>query len=317
MSIHHLEDTVSRIAKNYENELIFFTDSNKHIPSRSETISILNDLKTLMFPGYFGGESLTGTRLEYFIGEKLIHVNRSLQRQVYAALHFRDGNVQSPEQIQIATDEICDRFLAKIPDLQDALFKDTQAAFDGDPAAQSKEEIIFAYPGLFAIFVYRIAHELYVEDVPLLPRIMTEYAHSSTGVDINAGATIGEYFFIDHATGVVIGETTLIGDHVKIYQGVTLGALSTRAGQKLAGKKRHPTIEDYVTIYSNASVLGGETVIGKGAIIGGSAFVTHSIPCGARVGVKNQEINVRVPEGAKSWCYEDGALEAQAAQSIQ
>ena len=189
------------------------------------------------------------------------------------------------------------------------LLKDVQAAFDGDPAAQSKEEIIFSYPGFFAIFVYRIAHELYVQNVPLIPRIMTEYAHSGTGVDINAGATVGEYFFIDHATGVVIGETTNIGNHVKIYQGVTLGALSTRAGQKLAGKKRHPTIEDNVTIYSNASVLGGETVVGEGAIIAGSSFVTESIPAGARVGVKNQEINVRIPgenKGeSKPWHHED------------
>ena len=199
-------------------------------------------------------------------------------------------------------DEVCLNFFERLPELQRTLLTDVQAAFDGDPAAQSKEEIIFSYPGFFAIFVYRIAHELYVQNVPLIPRIMTEYAHSGTGVDINAGATIGDYFFIDHATGVVIGETTIIGDHVKIYQGVTLGALSTRAGQKLAGVKRHPTIEDNVTIYSNASVLGGETVVGEGAIIAGSAFVTESIPAGARVTLKNQEIVVRPPRNTnQSW----------------
>ena len=181
---------------------------------------------------------------------------------------------------------------------------DVQAAFDGDPAAQSKEEIIFSYPGFFAIFVYRIAHELYVQDVPLIPRIMSEYAHGRTGVDINSGATIGEYFFIDHATGVVIGETTTIGNHVKVYQGVTLGALSTRAGQALSGVKRHPTIEDDVTIYSNASVLGGETVIGEGSIIAGSAFVISSVPAGSRVSLKNQEVNVRTPNKDHAKCWE-------------
>ena len=184
------------------------------------------------------------------------------------------------------------------------LLTDVQAAFDGDPAAQSKEEIIFSYPGFFAIFVYRIAHELYVQDVPLIPRIMSEYAHGRTGVDINSGATIGEYFFIDHATGVVIGETTTIGNHVKVYQGVTLGALSTRAGQALSGVKRHPTIEDDVTIYSNASVLGGETVIGEGSIIAGSAFVISSVPAGSRVSLKNQEVNVRTPNKDHAKCWE-------------
>ena len=184
--------------------------------------------------------------------------------------------------------------LCKLPGIQRMLYKDIQAAFDGDPAAQSKEEIIYSYPGFFAIWVYRIAHELYNMDVPLIPRIMTEYAHSRTGVDINAGATIGEYFFIDHATGVVIGETTVIGNHVKIYQGVTLGALSTRGGQRLAGVRSHPTIEDNVTIYSNASVLGGETVIGEGSVIAGSAFVTQSVPPNSRVSLKNQEVNVRI-----------------------
>ena len=170
--------------------------------------------------------------------------------------------------------------------------KDVQAAFDGDPAAHSKEEIIFCYPGLFAIFVYRMAHELYRMKVPFIPRIMTEYAHSHSGIDINPGATIGEYFFIDHGTGVVIGETTIIGNNVKIYQGVTLGALSTRSGQLLRDVKRHPTIEDDVTIYSSASILGGETVIGKGVVIGGNAFITSSVPAGSRVSVRNPELTI-------------------------
>ena len=160
-----------------------------------------------------------------------------------------------------------------------------------------------AYPGLYAIFVYRIAHVLYGLEVPLIPRLMSEHAHSKTGIDINPGANIGKYFFIDHGTGVVIGETTDIGDHVKIYQGVTLGALSTRKGQLLSGKKRHPTLGDYVTVYSNASILGGETVIGSGAVISGSAFVCAAVPQNARVSL-NQETNVHKPDDAEpAWCY--------------
>lgn len=305
----NLQDVVKGIAANYQAEEIFFTDPNHHFPNKKAITRMLGDLRRVMFPRYFGDEAPMGSHPEYFIGETLTRVENVLRKQVYEALMFRDGGTLSEEEICERVDEITLTFLSRLPEIQSMLLKDVQAAFDGDPAAQSKEEIIFSYPGFFAIFVYRIAHELYVQNVPLIPRIMTEYAHSGTGVDINAGATVGEYFFIDHATGVVIGETTNIGNHVKIYQGVTLGALSTRAGQKLAGKKRHPTIEDNVTIYSNASVLGGETIVGEGAIIAGSSFVTESIPAGARVGVKNQEINVRIPgenKGeSKPWHHED------------
>lgn len=292
MANENLDDIVAAIAKNYSAKEIFFTDPDKHFPNRNAIIEIIEDLRRVMFPRYFGDETPTGTNPEYFIGETLIRVEDSLRRQLREALLFRDPDMEE-EAVQARVDEICQNFFQKLPELQRILLTDVQAAFDGDPAAQSKEEIIFSYPGFFAIFVYRIAHELYVQKVPLIPRIMSEYAHSSTGVDINPGATIGEYFFIDHATGVVIGETTEIGNHVKIYQGVTLGALSTRAGQLLSGVKRHPTVEDNVTIYSNASVLGGETVIGEGSVIAGSAFVTSSIPKGARVSLKNQEVNVQ------------------------
>ena len=167
---------------------------------------------------------------------------------------------------------------------------DLQASYDGDPAAYNKDEIICTYPGFFAILTYRIAHELFLRKVPLIPRIMTEHAHSLTGIDIHPGTTIGKYFFIDHGTGIVIGETTVIGNNVRVYQGVTLGALSTRGGQSLRNKKRHPTIHDNVTIYSGASILGGDTVIGKDAVIGGNAFITSSIPEGAKVSVKSQEL---------------------------
>lgn len=298
----NLDSIVEGFASNYASPEIFFTDPDRHFPNRDAIIGILADLRHLMFPRYFGDETPTGSDPRYFIGETLIRIEDSLRRQLREALLFRDGETMPAEQIEARVEEICATFLAKLPELHRLLLKDVQAAFDGDPAAQSKEEIIFSYPGFFAVFVYRIAHELYVQKVPLIPRIMTEYAHGRTGVDINSGATIGEYFFIDHATGVVIGETTTIGKHVKIYQGVTLGALSTRAGQQLAGVKRHPTIEDNVTIYSNASVLGGETVVGEGTVIAGGAFVTESIPANSRVSVKGVEINVRQPrKSPASW----------------
>ena len=174
--------------------------------------------------------------------------------------------------------------------MREYLYTDVQAAYDGDPAAYSTDEIIFSYPGLYAITIYRMAHVLFKLDVPMIPRIMTEYAHSLTGIDIHPGATIGKYFFIDHGTGIVIGETTEIGNNVKIYQGVTLGALSTRKGQQLKGVKRHPTLGNYVTIYSGTSVLGGETVIGDGATIGGNSFIVESVPAGTKVSIKTPEL---------------------------
>ena len=188
------------------------------------------------------------------------------------------------------SEKITFEFLNKIPKIREYIEGDIQAAYDGDPAAYNKDEIICTYPGLYAIFTNRIAHELFLLGVPLIPRIMTEHAHSLTGIDIHPGTTIGKHFFIDHGTGIVIGETTEIGDNVKIYQGVTLGALSTRGGQNLRGKKRHPTICDNVTIYSGASILGGETVVGKDVVVGGNAFITTSIPEGAKVSVKSQEL---------------------------
>jgi serine O-acetyltransferase len=192
--------------------------------------------------------------------------------------------------------ELCLEFLRRIPAVRAIVQTDLQAAYDGDPAATGKAEVVFSYPGLFAITVYRLAHELYTLNVPMIPRIMTEHAHSVTGIDIHPGATIGEYFFIDHGTGIVIGETTVIGKHVKIYQGVTLGALSTRGGQNLRGKRRHPTIEDNVTIYAGASILGGNTVIGQNSVIGSNAFITESIAPGTTVTPKSQELQLRVKE---------------------
>ena len=198
----------------------------------------------------------------------------------------------SEEERSEAAEQIAIAFFKKIPSIREYIETDLQAAFDGDPAAYYEEEIILSYPGLLAITVNRLAHELFRMEVPLIPRIMTEYAHSETGIDIHPGATIGKYFFIDHGTGIVVGETTEIGNNVKVYQGVTLGALSTRGGQSLHGTKRHPKIEDNVTIYSGASILGGETVIGEGAVIGSNAFITASIAPGTRVSIKNHELRM-------------------------
>jgi serine O-acetyltransferase len=296
-----LPELVERVAKNYEAEEIFFTKPGLTFPNRSVITGIIRELRRLMFPGYFGSESLTGGSPNYFIGHKLMGVKAALYEQIVAALTYQNLDGLSAEGIAARAEEICIHFFSRLPDVQNLLLKDVQAAFDGDPAAQSKEEVIFSYPGLFAIFVYRFAHELYVQRVPFIPRIMTEHAHSRTGIDINAGATIGEYFFMDHGTGIVIGETTIIGNHVKLYQGVTLGALSTHLGQQLSGVKRHPTIEDNVTIYSNASILGGDTVIGKNAVIGGSAFITSSIPADTKVSVKSPELTLKVPNSADMW----------------
>ena len=291
MRTEEFDEVVAGIAQNYQAREICYNCIDRHFPSRGAIIGIIKDLRRVLFPRYFGDEGATNARPEHFIGETLGRIEESMRVQVREALLFRDP-IMETRDLEARVDEIVTSFLKRLPWIQQMLLKDVQAAFDGDPAAQSKEEIIFSYPGFFAVFVYRIAHELYVRDVPLIPRIMSEYAHDHSGVDINAGAQIGEYFFIDHATGVVIGETTIIGAHVKVYQGVTLGALSTRAGQGLRGVKRHPTIEDNVTIYSNASVLGGETVVGEGSVIAGSAFVTSSVPKNARVTLETH-VNVR------------------------
>lgn len=286
----HIQDIVEGIAKNYITADVFLQKKENKLPKRSEIIKILNELRSVMFPSYFGSEHVDCTTATYFVGEKMSTLYENLAEQIELALSYSEdaANLDKAKLAKEKTVEI----LKKMPEIQRKLLMDVQAAFDGDPAAGSKEQIIFSYPGLYAIFVYRVAHELYVRKIPLIPRIMTEYAHSKTGIDINAGAEIGEHFFIDHGTGVVVGETTVIGDNVKLYQGVTLGALSTRGGQALVDVKRHPTIEDDVTIYSGASILGGKTVVGKGSIIGGNSFITESIPQNARVSTQFQELNI-------------------------
>lgn len=253
-------------------------------------IDILNKLRQIIFPGYFKNKAYRIYTAKNNLTMLLEDVFYHLNKQVMIVLRYDEKWVNATtEELSIQSYEICMQFFKTIPKIREYIETDVQAAYEGDPAAYNKDEIIFSYPGLYAIVVNRIAHELYNLSVPLIPRMMTEHAHSVTGIDIHPGATIGKYFFMDHGTGIVIGETTTIGDHVKVYQGVTLGALSTKGGQKLKSKKRHPTIKDNVTIYSGASILGGETVIEKDVVIGGNSFITKSIPAGTTVTVKNQE----------------------------
>ena len=267
-----------------------------HLPNRGSIIQILGDIKKVIFPGYFEGETVRKSAVEYYTGHLLTEIYRNLKPQIEIALRLPFADCPE-EQAEARAEEVCRTLIASIPEIRRLLMCDVDAGYSGDPAAKNKSELIVSYPGLLAIFVYRVAHILYKENVPMIPRIMTEYAHSQTGIDINAGADIGEYFFIDHGTGVVVGETTVIGNHVKLYQGVTLGALSTRSGQELSGVKRHPTIKDNVTIYANSTVLGGETVIGNGVIIGGNAFITKSVPDNTKIIVKSPEMIFKNPQG--------------------
>lgn len=259
-------------------------------PDRDVVIGVLEKLRRILFPGYFRDRNYRFYNLKYNLSVLIEDVMFQLTRQV-SLVFQRQG--EKPNQAEQHAQQTCLTFLNGIPDIRAMVQTDLQAAYDGDPAATGMDEVIFSYPGLYAISVYRLAHELFRLGVPMIPRMMTEHAHSLTGIDIHPGATIGKYFFIDHGTGIVIGETTIIGDNVKVYQGVTLGALSTRGGQQLRGKKRHPTIEDNVTIYAGASILGGNTVIGAGSVIGSNAFITSSIAPGTTVSIKTQELQYR------------------------
>ena len=267
-------------------------------PDKDVVIDIIEKLRRIIFPGYFKDKNYRMYNAKHNLPMLIEDVMINLTRQINLVLQ---ESGQQEETAQENAENICLEFFRQIPQVRALVQTDLEASYEGDPAATGVAEIIYAYPGLFAITVYRLAHVLYTLSVPMLPRIMTEYAHSITGIDIHPGATIGRNFFIDHGTGIVIGETTVIGENVKIYQGVTLGGLSTRGGQSLRGKRRHPTIEDNVTIYANASILGGDTVIGQRSVIGASAFITQSIaPC-TTVTIKNQELQFKArggcPEG--------------------
>jgi serine O-acetyltransferase len=287
-----------------EHEEIIKVDTGNPL-NRSLIIDIVEKLRCLIFPGYFGKKNISPGAVEYYAGDLIEDLDFNLSKQIARALrHGEEFSGLGSEVLAAKAAELSFAFLSKLPEVREFLASDVSAAYDGDPAAYSRDEIISSYPGLFAITVNRLAHVLYTLRVPLIPRIMTEHAHSLTGIDIHPGAVIGHHFFLDHGTGIVIGETTIIGNHVKIYQGVTLGALSTRGGQVLKEVKRHPTIEDHVTIYSGASILGGATVVGEGVVIGSNAFVTKSVPEKTKVSVKNPELQFKTDERSQ-WEYKE------------
>ena len=281
-------DLVKRVLADYDGGRNIDATDIFNKPDRNEVIDIVNNLFFVMYPGYFKDITYKFYNPKNGIAMMIEDIFYRLNKQVALAIDFKGEMTE--EQRKEESFRICSSFVEKIPQIREYLETDLLATYDGDPAASSFEEIIIAYPGLIAITIYRMAHELYLLNVPVIPRLMTEFAHSRTGIDIHPGATIGKNFFIDHGTGIVVGETSIIGENVKIYQGVTIGALSTRGGQKLSGKKRHPTIEDNVVIYAGASILGGETVIGRNSVIGGNTFITSSVPADTRVSIKNPEM---------------------------
>lgn len=286
-----IESVVDRILEDYGNARDIDRLESFRSPDKDVIIDIIEKLRRIIFPGYFSDKCYRfynqKNNLSMLIEDVVYHLTKQV-RLVF------ESKGQSWEEANEAAQELCLQFFEKLPEIRAYVQTDLQAAYDGDPAASDMAEIIYSYPGLFAITVYRLAHALFELGVPMVPRIMTEYAHGATGIDIHPGATIGKYFFIDHGTGIVIGETTVIGENVKIYQGVTLGALSTRGGQSLHGVKRHPTIEDNVTIYAGASILGGETVIGANSVISSNVFVTESVAPGTAVRNKKQELLFKV-----------------------
>jgi serine O-acetyltransferase len=276
--LHHLEETP--------------------LPNESSVIEIFEKLRAVIFPGYFGKEYVSVPNVSFYVGELLYEIHQLLSDEIFKAWQSC-GEKQSKkrEACHVKAEEASLRFLKTIPQLRQQLALDAQAALDGDPAAKGIEEVIFSYPGMMAITVHRIAHELNKLDIPLIPRIMSEYAHRATGIDIHPGAQIGRRFFIDHGTGVVVGETTEIGDNVTIYQGVTLGALSFKEGaHAMRGKKRHPTLQDNVVIYAGATILGGETIIGNDSVIGGNTWVIASVPPRSKVMLELPKLNIRVNE---------------------
>jgi len=255
-------------------------------PSVEKAVEILQRTKRLLFPGYFNDQVLDNNQLEYAIGMEVIRLFEVLSAEIALSIkHDCQRYDMVCTHCQERGQQEAIRFLERLPEIRKTLTTDVQAAYDGDPAAKTIDEVVISYPGVLAITVHRIAHQLRQQEIPLLPRVISEYAHSVTGIDIHPGATIGSSFFIDHGTGVVIGETTEIGERVRIYQGVTLGALSLPKDEveQLRHEKRHPTIEDDVTIYAGATILGGETVIGRSSVIGGSVWITSSVPSGTKV----------------------------------
>ena len=278
--------SAAKLAEQYNaSDLPMYGDALR-LPSRQAIIEIIRAFQRLLFPVYYGEKHLLKLPPEQYGALLLERIFDDLSAQI--ALTMEESR-QNKER----AGEITAELLEKLPDIQRMLQKDLEAFFDGDPAAHNREEVVLSYPGFFAIFIYRIAHELYVMKVPMIPRIMTEFAHSQTGIDINPGATIGEYFFIDHGTGIVVGETTIIGDNVKMYQGATLGALSPAGMRSVPGERRHPKVGNNVTIYAGSTLLGGATEIGDNVVIGGNAFLTSSVEPDTTVSIKKPEMSFR------------------------
>jgi serine O-acetyltransferase len=272
---------------------------HKPLPSREAIAEILTDLMDILFPGYWRRQNLHIGNVEYHVGDVIDGLHDKMTTQLARALrHDCDASEEGVDFERMAQQKTID-FLRQLPELRYILEQDVQAAYVGDPAAKSCHEIIFCYPGLEAVTVYRIAHELLLIGVPLIPRMMTEHAHSRTGIDIHPGARIGPSFFIDHGTGVVIGETCDIGKHVKLYQGVTLGALSfprDASGNIIRGMKRHPTLQDEVVVYANATILGGDTVIGHHAVVGSNVWLTHSVDPFTVVSLEKPSLRIKGPD---------------------
>ncbi len=283
-----IQDVVQAILQDYQGGRDIDRLDMSCQPDKDVIMDMLGKLRRIVYPGYSTEKGYRIYNVQHNLSMLIEDVMYNLKEQL--ALVYGSAGDAQPEA---KAEETALTFLQAIPAVRELVQTDLQAAYDGDPAAYSKDEIIFSYPGLYAITVYRLAHVLYTLGVPMIPRIMTEHAHSITGIDIHPGATIGKNFFIDHGTGIVIGETTIIGENVKIYQGVTLGGLSTRGGQSLRGKRRHPTIEDNVTIYAGASILGGNTTIGRDCVIGANAFITASVaPC-TTVSTRDQQLQFK------------------------
>ena len=268
MTENHICAAAKAMAQTYTTGSVPLYGKKLRLPDRQAVILLIKDIRRLIFPAYYGEAALMSLAPEDYAALLLERIEKQLFRQIALTL---------PEGQEDRAADLAAEMVAKLPQIAQKVQMDLEATFDGDPAAASREEILFSYPGLFAILVYRVAHELYHLQIPILPRMMSEYAHGHTGIDIHPGAQIGDYFFIDHGTGIVVGETAVSGARVKLYQGLTLGGLSTRDGHRSRAGQRHPTVEDDVTIYSGASILGGETVIGRGSVVGGNAFLTDSV----------------------------------------
>jgi serine O-acetyltransferase len=301
-----LDDIVESILGSYRELGGINHIEGANLPSRQSVERIIAELESLVFPGFEAEEALAMDGMRYTIGARVVSVSRMLVPEVEKSIQYAcrvRKDCQRHEDCHGEAEEIVRGLLEGIPEIRRKVNRDVMAAFRGDPAARSQEEVILSYPGVEAILIHRIAHELWIRDVAMIPRMMSEYIHGVTGIDIHPGAVIGDSFFIDHGTGVVVGETTIIGDNVKLYQGVTLGALSVQ--KEFANKKRHPTIEDEVTIYAGATILGGRTVIGRGSVIGGNVWLTDGVPPNSRIYHNPSQVRQARADDPDAW---DGGL---------